>query len=106
MFGFAKQSGGDIAVSSVVGEGTTFTLYLPQVAAEALEREEAVEATASPVGTGQRVLVVEDNVEVGTFATQILEDLGYETTWAATAEEALDRLGSEGAISTSCSRTW
>ncbi|WP_245930596.1 PAS domain S-box protein [Methylobacterium radiodurans] len=97
VFGFAKQSGGDIAVSSVVGEGTTFTLYLPQVAAEALDREEAVEATVSPVGMGQRVLVVEDNVEVGTFATQILEDLGYETTWAATAEEALDRLGSEGA---------
>ncbi|MFB0489960.1 PAS domain S-box-containing protein [Methylobacterium sp. OAE515] len=97
VFGFAKQSGGDIAVSSVVGEGTTFTLYLPEVAAEAAEREEASEAAASPIGTGQRVLVVEDNVEVGTFATQILEDLGYETTWAATAEEALDRLGSEGA---------
>ena len=97
VFGFAKQSGGDIAVSSVVGEGKTFTLYLPEVAAETAEREEAVEATASPVGTGQRVLVVEDNVEVGTFATQILEDLGYETTWAATAEEALDRLGSKGA---------
>jgi DNA-binding NtrC family response regulator len=38
------------------------------------------------------VLVVEDNVEVGTFSTQILQDLGYETTWAANADEALKLL--------------
>ena len=50
-----------------------------------------------PTGDGQRVLVVEDNVEVGRFATQILEDLGYRTTWAANAEEALEKLGPDGA---------
>ncbi len=33
VFGFAKQSGGDVSVQSVVGEGTTFALYLPEVAA-------------------------------------------------------------------------
>ncbi|MBL7406227.1 hybrid sensor histidine kinase/response regulator, partial [Escherichia coli] len=36
VFGFAKQSGGDVAVESVLGAGTTFTLYLPEVAAETL----------------------------------------------------------------------
>jgi CheY-like chemotaxis protein len=41
--------------------------------------------------------VVEDNVEVGRFATQILQDLGYVTTWAANAEEALAHLGPDGA---------
>ena len=35
------------------------------------------------------MLVVEDNVEVGAFSTQILQDLGYETVWAANADEAL-----------------
>ena len=34
----------------------------------------------------------EDNVEVGAFSTQVLQDLGYETTWAANADEALARL--------------
>ena len=33
--------------------------------------------------------MVEDNVEVGRFSTQLLQDLGYETTWAANADEAL-----------------
>ncbi|MCG3102418.1 response regulator, partial [Enterobacter sp. DRP3] len=42
------------------------------------------------------MLVVEDNVEVGRFATQILQDLGYETVWAVNAEAALDRLGQDG----------
>ncbi|KMO31239.1 hypothetical protein VQ02_26615 [Methylobacterium variabile] len=42
------------------------------------------------------MLVVEDNIEVGRFATQILEDLGYRTTWVVNAEEALEKLGSDG----------
>ncbi len=43
-------------------------------------------------GRGRRVLVVEDNVEVGQFATQILQDLGYAPTWAANADEGLKLL--------------
>ena len=98
VFGFAKQSGGDVDVESEVGNGTTFTLYLPEV--EGVIRDEPTEARdgeAFPTGDGQCVLVVEDNVEVGRFATQILEDFGYRTTWAANAEEALEKLGSDGA---------
>ena len=98
VFGFAKQSGGDVEVESKPGWGTTFTLYLPQVAPGIAVREEEAEAEPSdPGGAGQRVLVVEDNVEVGRFATQILEDLGYKTTWAVNAEDALDLLGGNGA---------
>ena len=97
VFGFAKQSGGDVDVRSTVGEGTTFTLYLPEERVEATgPRGEDAEPALAPVGAGQRVLVVEDNIEVGRFCTQILEDLGYVTEWVANAEEALDRLGPDG----------
>jgi CheY-like chemotaxis protein len=97
VFGFAKQSGGDVDVLSEPGKGTTFTLYLPQVEAERRpERPADVDDAPAPVGAGERVLVVEDNVEVGRFCTQILTDLGYSTEWAANAEEALNRLGADG----------
>ncbi len=91
VFGFAKQSGGDVAVASVVGEGTTFTLYLPRVAAPAPAA--AVEVSeALTDGHGTRVLVVEDNVDVGTFTVQSLTDLGHVTTLATDGPAALEEL--------------
>jgi CheY-like chemotaxis protein len=93
VYGFAKQSGSDVTVESLVGQGPTFTLYLPHVEHRGGEVDGTMsEPMASEDGQGRRVLVVEDNVEVGTFATQLLQDLGYETTWVANAKEALGRL--------------
>ena len=98
VFGFAKQSGGDVDVESAMGQRTTFTLYLPEIEAVAYDAPVASRDDGPfQAGDGHCVLVVEDNVEVGTFATQILEDCGYRTTWATNAEEALDTLGSDGA---------
>ncbi len=94
VFGFAKQSGGDITVESEVGRGTVFTLYLPQVdQAAPAEVDAAGEGLAD--GHGTCVLVVEDNAEVGTFTTQSLAELGYSTVWAADAQEALAELAAD-----------
>ncbi len=94
VYGFAKQSGGDVAVESRVGKGTTFTLYLPRTERGLASgaHDGGRETASGEEGRGCRVLVVEDNLEVGRFSTQLLRDLGYETTWAANAGEALTLL--------------
>jgi CheY-like chemotaxis protein len=88
--GFARQSGGEIVVSSVLGEGATFTIYLPQAAVPS-RRADVVSSKfeAATSGRGHRILVVEDNEEVGQFSTELLQDLGYTTKRANNAKQAL-----------------
>ncbi|RXT51469.1 ATP-binding protein [Bradyrhizobium betae] len=87
VFGFVKQSGGGIKVSSVEGRGTTFTIYLPK----------AETSTLRPTGYDQRkvvggtetILCVEDDRDVRQYVTVQLESLGYKVIPAANATEAL-----------------
>ncbi|MCJ2035537.1 PAS domain S-box protein [Methylobacterium sp. J-068] len=89
VFGFAKQSGGEVVAESRPGAGAAFTLYLPRASATAVPEGEAPEPAPLADGHGTCVLLVEDNQEVGAFAAQALEELGYRTVWAVDAERAL-----------------
>jgi PAS domain S-box-containing protein len=88
--GFAKQSGGEIVVTSAVREGSIFTIYLPQAEAPTSYADigaGSLEAAIS--GRGHRILVVEDNEDVGRFSTELLQDMGYAIRRADNARQAL-----------------
>jgi PAS domain S-box-containing protein len=88
--GFAKQSGGDIVAVSALREGSKFTIYLPQAKLPgALASVAATSPEAASSGHGHRILVVEDNEDVGRFSTELLQDLGYATRRADNAKQAL-----------------
>ena len=96
VFGFTKQSGGEVLVDSREGEGATFTIYLP-AAALGKRVEAAHEVPAPLLAAGARVLVVEDNADVGAFAAEALAEMGYHAVLAADGRTALDLLDGVGA---------
>ena len=89
VFGFTKQSGGEVAVSSVPGSGSVFTLYLARTLP--LPPPQIATALPRPVAQGHRtsVLIVEDNKTLARMTCEILDSLDYRTTWAVSAEAAL-----------------
>jgi CheY-like chemotaxis protein len=90
VYGFVRQSGGQVRLESAPGQGTAVRVYLPRLLGAEAEapREEPVRAL--PRGEAQEVvLVVEDEAVVRQFTVAALEDLGYRVLEADGAEAAL-----------------
>ena len=88
VYGIVKQSGGTIRVSSKLGVGTTFKIFLPRTAATpAVAPSLEGERVAAP--GAETVLLVEDEDAVRAIAKRILEGCGYTVLTAANGEEAL-----------------
>ena len=94
-YGIVKQSGGYITVDSVVGSGSTFSIYLPRV-------EESGEKSNSKIEVGQllggteTVLYVEDEITVRSLTAHVLLRLGYTVLEAADGKSARDVVETHG----------
>ena len=85
IYGFAKQSGGQVRLRTAPGRGTTMGIYLPRYAGPVpAERAEAAPGRAGRAEGGEVVLVVDDEPTVQMLITEVLRELGY------TAIEAVD----------------
>jgi two-component system cell cycle sensor histidine kinase/response regulator CckA len=98
VYGIVKQTGGYIFADSEVGGGTTFRIYLPRHIVESEDelpqRARKAEVTRDLTGAG-RVLLVEDEDVVRSFAARALSRQGYEVLEAGTGLEALELMQRE-----------
>jgi CheY-like chemotaxis protein len=92
VFGFVKQSGGNIKIYSRPGHGTTVKVYLPRMSAEAVAQENQRAEPVDRNAHNESILMVEDNDDVRAFATDALRDYGFNVLEAADASQALRAL--------------
>jgi len=98
IFGFARQSGGDVTIDTVVGTGTTVSIFLPRAGAEAdqapvrVTPADAQGPENEQAAEGVVVLVVEDDPRVSRSTVSALEELGYRPLACSSGSEALKTL--------------
>jgi PAS domain S-box-containing protein len=92
IYGFVKQSNGNVMIYSEAGQGTTVSIYLPQYATGEKSCEVKPESNVAHAVSGKTVLVVEDNPDVRAVAVGRLIRLGYEVKEAETAVDAIRQL--------------
>ncbi|UFN50330.1 PAS domain-containing protein [Roseomonas sp. OT10] len=99
IYGFVRQSGGQVGIESRVGQGTALSIRLPRHsgAAEA-ERLSAASLVAPDPGAGETVLVVEDEDTVRQVVIEVLRELGYRALEAPDGPHGLALMQSVGRI--------
>jgi signal transduction histidine kinase/ActR/RegA family two-component response regulator len=97
VYGFIKQSGGHVKIYSEQGVGTTIKLYLPRYIRDGAHQNPArtLQAASDGSGTGELVLIVEDDPDVRRMTVEMLRELNYDTIEAENGEAALKLIESE-----------
>ncbi|OYT85369.1 MAG: hybrid sensor histidine kinase/response regulator [Pseudomonas sp. PGPPP4] len=96
IYGFARQSGGQVRLYSEVGQGTTLCIYLPRyLGAAPADEDLATRLDMAGSAQGETVLIVDDEPTVRMLVVDILEDLGYAVIEAADSLTGLKILQSD-----------
>ena len=96
VYGFVKQSGGNVKIYSEIGEGTTIKVYAGFVGKSVASEE--VKGEPSRGNSAECVLVVEDDADVRSYVVETLRTLGYSVLEAADAEDALRKLRDHSSV--------
>ncbi|MCF5291932.1 PAS domain-containing protein [Pseudomonas syringae] len=99
VYGFVRQSGGQVRIYSEPGQGTNMCLYLPRHYLGAPEEIEAADACGSaPAQTERTVMIVDDEPTIRMLVAEVLEDQGYIPIEAGEGASALKVLESDARI--------
>jgi CheY-like chemotaxis protein len=98
VYGFVRQSGGQIGIESEAGHGTTMCMHLPRYAGKAVAGEAAAVSDAVAHGAGETVLIIEDEPTIRVLVTEILQESGYCVIAAEDGQTGLAILQGEGRI--------
>ncbi|MCJ0972964.1 response regulator [Pseudomonas sp. PS1] len=95
IYGFARQSGGEARLTSVVGEGTEVSLVLPTAIAASVATSNLSDM---PMGQGEHVLIVEDMPAVRMLVAEMLGEAGYRCSEAGDVATALSVLQDDPSV--------
>ena len=88
VYNIVRQAGGFINVSSALGLGTTFSIYLPKLSESELAKPSEPER-AQPAGGTETILLLDDDAAIRTLAARSLEQMGYKVLEAPSGPEAI-----------------
>ncbi|KKZ83991.1 histidine kinase [Rhizobium phaseoli] len=92
VYGFAKQSKGHVKIYSELGEGTTVKIYLPRLLSGQVDEATVDRMPLPEAGSGEIILVVEDDPDVLAYSVESLKELGYHVLEAKDGPTALQVL--------------
>ena len=98
IYGFVRQSGGQVRIYSEVGQGSTLCLYLPRSVGPMETAETSEPARSADRGDGEVVLVIDDEPMVRMLLVTVLEEAGYRVIECSDGAGGLKVLGSDAKV--------
>jgi PAS domain S-box-containing protein len=99
VYGFVRQSSGNVKIYSEPGEGTAVKIYLPRyTGADEHDEDSAAASGSGNINGAETILVVEDDNTLRAYTVEVLTDLGYHVFEAASGADALELVERESGI--------